>query len=65
MTRDSSTRARDAKTGKFVHVRTTIPPHVANVLIREMNVKTAQEAVEKILALQGESTNDKKAPRRK
>lgn len=60
MTRSKKTIARDAQTGQFVEVKTTIPPHVANVLMRELGAETPQEAVDKVLAIYTEKGTSKK-----
>lgn len=47
---------------KRILVKTTIPPHVANVLMRELHAATPQEAVDKVIVMM-ESEKPKRSPK--
>lgn len=51
MTRSKKIVPSEPKNGQYVEVKTTIPPHVANVLMRQTGAETPQEAVDKVLSI--------------
>jgi hypothetical protein len=55
-----NSQSKRTETSPLREVGTTIPPHVANVLMRELGTDTPQSAVDEVLAIYTEKPPTKR-----